>query len=67
MIWFCESFIKFCTSFIDLIKLISTLICSLAKVRLSAALPLLNIARAVVGKPQAQGHRYFSESQTLFE
>ena len=36
MIWFGKSFIKFCKSFINLIKLVSTLTCSLARVRSSA-------------------------------
>ena len=33
MIWFGKSFIKFCKSFIDLMKLVSTLTCSSARVR----------------------------------
>ena len=33
MIWFGKSFIKFCKSFIDLIKLVSTRTCSSARVR----------------------------------
>ena len=33
MIWFGKSFIKFCKSFINLIKLVSTRTCSLARVR----------------------------------
>ena len=33
MIWFGKSFIKFCKSFINLIKLVSTRICSSARVR----------------------------------
>ena len=33
MIWFDKSFIKFCKSFINLIKLVSTLICSSARVK----------------------------------
>ena len=34
MIWLGKSFIKFCKSFINLIKLVSTRTCSLARVRL---------------------------------
>ena len=33
MIWFGKSFIKFCKSFINLIKLVSTRTCSSARVR----------------------------------
>ena len=33
MIWFGKSFIKFCKSFINLIKLVSEWRCSLARVR----------------------------------
>ena len=33
MIWFCKSFIKFCKSCINLIKLVSSQTCSLARVR----------------------------------
>ena len=33
MIWFDKSFIKFCRSFINLIKLLSTKTCSSARVR----------------------------------
>ena len=33
MIWFGKSFIKFCKNFINLIKLVSTQTCSLARVR----------------------------------
>ena len=33
MTWFCKRFIKFCKSFINLIKLISTRTCSSARVR----------------------------------
>ena len=33
MIWFGKSFIKFSKSFINLIKLVSALTCSLARVR----------------------------------
>ena len=34
MIWFDKSFIKFCRSFINLIKLLTTKTCSSARVRL---------------------------------
>ena len=34
MIWFDKSFIKFCNSFINLIKLVSALTCSSTRVRL---------------------------------
>ena len=37
MIWFGKSFIKFCKSFINLIKLVSTRTCSSARVRGSQA------------------------------
>ena len=33
MIWICKSFIKFCKSCINLIKLVSSQTCSLARVR----------------------------------
>ena len=37
MIWFVKSFIKFCKRFINLIKLVSTLTCSSARVRVGGA------------------------------
>ena len=37
MIWFGKSFIQFCKSFINLIKLVSTRTCSSARVRCVAA------------------------------
>ena len=36
MIWFGKSFIKFCKSFINLIKLVSTRTCSSARVRMES-------------------------------
>ena len=50
MIWFGKSFIEFCKSFINLIKLVSTLTCSSARVRVEAAAALAVMVLHSVGK-----------------
>ena len=55
MIWFGKSFIKFCRSFINLIKLVSTRTCSSARVR-SWAWSL----------PQELGHWFYSKTFDCF-
>ena len=47
MIWFGKSFIKFCKSFINLIKLVSTRTCSSARVRQQQAQGLYGAVGAV--------------------
>ena len=48
MIWFGKGFIKFCKSFFNLIKLVSTRTCSSARVRVTVADLTVRLTHAVL-------------------